>query len=309
MTAATYTSTPDPRYIPFGVYARVRRAVEHPGFLCVYVAGDAGNGKTQAIVQAHAVAQRPLIRVNLSEQSDESLLIHTALVDGETVDRLGPVALAARHGWSVLLDEFDCAGPLVMALQAALEGQPFTLPRTGERITPAPGFKVFLTGNTLGRGSDRYINTRPVNEATLDRVSFLLVQTYPDALTEARILAARLPGEYPLSPDLPAVLATWAAAIREAHAHGRVDDTMTTRRLLHLIDSLPIFDWRTTDALAATVARFGPVTAEAMVRFWTEAVAGDVALTEPGHRTTTTATAASVTVSQPLPATPAVDFL
>lgn len=283
MQTSDYIPTPDPRYIPFGVYARVRRAVEHPGFLCVYVSGEAGNGKTQAIVQAHAAAQRPLIRVNLSEQSDESLLISTTLVDGDTVDRLGPVALAARHGWSVLLDEFDCAGPLVMALQAALEGQPFTLPRTGERITPAPGFKVFLTGNTTGRGSDRYINTRPLNEATLDRVSFLLMQHYPDPLTEARILAARLPKDHPLSPDLPAALATWAAAIRDAHREGRVDDTMTTRRLLHLVDSLPIFDWLTTEALTATVSRFGPVTAEAMVRFWTEAVAGDAALTAPGH--------------------------
>lgn len=298
MNATTYTPSIDPAYIPFGVYPIVAETLTDDAFVALYISGEAGNGKTQAVVQAHAVAQRPLIRVNLSEQSDETLLLHTALVDGDTVDRLGPVALAAQQGWSVLLDEFDCGGPLLMTLQAVLEGKPFTLPRTGERIVPAPGFKVFATGNTLGRGSERYINTRPLNEATLDRFSFYLTQPYPDALTEARILKNRLPAEYPLSAELPAALAQWAAAIREAHAKGRIADTMTTRRMLHLVTGLRWFGWRVPDAIAATVARFGPATAEAMLRFWTDAVA-DPALNMPGHATATPTRRSATTTTAP----------
>lgn len=261
----------DPTFQPFGVYGVLERAVTHPEFLAVYVAGEAGNGKTHAIMQAHARAQRPLLRVNVSEQSDESLLIHTGLVNGDTVDRLGPVALAARNGWSVLLDEFDCGGPLLMTLQAVLEGRPFTLPRTGERIEPAPGFKLFATGNTLGRGSDRYVHTRPVNEATLDRFSFVLVQYYPNPVVEARILAAKLGDQLPDDlRELPETLARWAGAIRDAHRAGLVDDTMTTRRLVHLVQSLPVFQWNVREAMSATTARFGPVTSDAMARLWTD---------------------------------------
>ena len=161
-------------------------------FCPVFITGHSGNGKTFQIEQACAIEAREYIRVNITGETDEDDLIGGfRLKDGETVFELGPVVVAMLRGAVLLLDEVDLAGPKVMCLQPVLEGNPLTIKKLGITIAPNPGFTVFATANTKGRGSEdgKYIGTNMLNEAFLERFNFTIEQTYPSVAVEKKILA------------------------------------------------------------------------------------------------------------------------
>ena len=89
------------------------------------------------------------------------------LVDGETVWHDGPVVEALQRGAILLLDEIDLASNKILCLQSILEGKGVFLKKVGRYVKPAPGFNVFVTANTKGKGSDdgRFIGTNVLNEA------------------------------------------------------------------------------------------------------------------------------------------------
>lgn len=280
MQLSPYIPTPHPGYIPFGIYTTLARVVKQPGFRAVMVVGETGNGKTQAIEQAHAAAKRPLIRLNCTIETDEAALGYYELRNGETHWQDGPITIAAKHDCSLLLDEVDYLGTRGALLQAVLEGKPFVL-KNGERVIPHPNFKIFATANTYGRGSHRYVGNQIQNEALLDRFHYTLVQDYPAPTTELRILKAALPPETTTVDDLALTqLVRWAALIRETFDKGGADDTMTTRRLLNLVRTLPDFQHQLRDAVEAAVRRFGPTTADAFLTYF-DKLTPDPAATTP----------------------------
>ena len=113
-----------------------------------------------------------MIRVNITIETDEDDLIgEFRLIDGETVwhdefSRGRPLTLIAlwHHG---MVNGFQ----QILCLQSILEGKGVFLKKVGRYVKPAPGFNVFATANTKGKGSDdgRFIGTNVLNEAFLER--------------------------------------------------------------------------------------------------------------------------------------------
>ena len=235
-------------FVPFGDFDSVRRVIASRVFCPVFITGHSGNGKTFQIEQACAVEAREYIRVNITGETDEDDLIGGfRLKDGETVFELGPVVVAMLRGAVLLLDEVDLAGPKVMCLQPVLEGNPLTIKKLGITISPNPGFTVFATANTKGRGSEdgKYIGTNMLNEAFLERFNFTIEQTFPSVSVEKKILTKTFEtfgGE--VTPEVSTffeTLAKWADAIRQTFDEDGIEDQISTRRLVHITKTFFIF--------------------------------------------------------------------
>ena len=236
-------------FVPFGDYDAVKQVVDSKVFCPIFITGHSGNGKTFQIEQACAASKREYIRVNITAETDEDDLIGGfRLKDGETVFELGPVVIAMLRGAVLLLDEVDLAGPKVMCLQPVLEGNALTIKKLGITIKPAPGFTVFATANTKGRGSDdgKYIGTNLLNEAFLERFSITIEQQYPSVAIEKKILAKTFQtlGAVTVTPEAETffeTLAKWADAIRQTFNEDGIEDVISTRRLVHIVKTYRIF--------------------------------------------------------------------
>ena len=239
-------------FVPFGDFEVVDRIVgtrHATDVFTTFITGHSGNGKTFQIEQACAKHQREYIRVNITAETDEDDLIGGfRLKDGETVFELGPVVIAMLRGAVLLLDEVDLAGPKVMCLQPVLEGNALTIKKLGITIKPAPGFTVFATANTKGRGSDdgKYIGTNLLNEAFLERFSITIEQQYPSVAIEKKILAKTFQtlGAVTVTPEAETffeTLAKWADAIRQTFNEDGIEDVISTRRLVHIVKTYRIF--------------------------------------------------------------------
>ena len=163
----------DKNYVAFGDHRDVDKIVRSGVFYPTYITGPTGNGKSTMVEQVCAANKKPLIRVNLNAMTDEDQLIGSkTLVDGNVEIVEGPVLIAMRTGATLLLDELDAGGAnVLLCLQPVLEGKPFYFKLKNELIVPAPGFNIFATANTKGKGTDdgRYIGTNIHNEAFLER--------------------------------------------------------------------------------------------------------------------------------------------
>lgn len=235
----------DPTYVQFGNHRDVERIVKSGIFYPTYITGPTGNGKSTMIEQVCALQKRPMIRVNMNAMTDEEQLIGSkTLVDGDIEIVEGPVLIAMRTGAILLIDECDSmTAAASFCLFSVLEGKPFYFKLKNEIITPAPGFNIFATANTKGKGSvdGRYIGTMVMNEAFLERFAVTFDQEYPDAKVERKIIA-HLMEKYGCVDDAFAdTLVKWADAIRKTFEDGGVDELITTRRLTHIVRAYSIF--------------------------------------------------------------------
>jgi MoxR-like ATPase len=215
------------------------------------------------VEQVCAKLKRPLIRVNLNMMTDEDQLIGTkTLVNGNIQIVEGPVLLAMKHGYILLLDELDAANSnTILCMQPILEGKPYYFKLNNTIIHPAPGFNIFATANTKGKGSDdgRYIGTNILNEAFLERFAIVLEQGYPSITVEIQILEKAMHGLGCSDTSFLADLVKWAAAIRKTFADGGVEETITTRRLLHIVKAYVVFG-KITKAIELCCNRFDAAT-------------------------------------------------
>jgi len=181
----------DPNFVPFGNFPDVKKIIQSGIFYPTFITGLSGNGKTLGIEQACAALKRELIRVNITIETDEDDLIGGfRLVNGETVWHNGPVIEALERGAILLLDEVDLASNKILCLQSVLEGKGLFLKKTGRYVERRPGFNIFATANTKGKGSEdgRFIGTNVLNEAFLERFALTFEQEYPTVATETKIL-------------------------------------------------------------------------------------------------------------------------
>ena len=110
-------------FVPFGNFNDVKKIIQSGIFYPAFITCLSGNGKTFSVEQACAKANRELIRVNISIETDEDDLIGGfRLVDGNTVWHNGPVVEALERGAVLLLDEIDLASNKILCLQSILEG-------------------------------------------------------------------------------------------------------------------------------------------------------------------------------------------
>jgi MoxR-like ATPase len=231
-------------YVPFGNYEDVLSIVMSNRFFPVFISGHSGNGKTMSIEQACAKAKRKFVCVSMTPETDESdLLGNYVLIDGNMEWRDGPVTTAARQGAVLCIDEIDYGAQNLSSLQRVLEGKPFMLKKKGELITPALGFTVFATANTKGKGSDdgRYMFTNVLNEAFLERFRTTMEQDFPPAKTERKIIEKELASVGRADDDFAEKLVTWADVIRKTFTDGGCDEVISTRRLVHIVETYGIF--------------------------------------------------------------------
>ena len=215
------------------------------------------------VEQIFAKNKRPLIRVNLNMMTDEDQLIGSkTLIDGNVVIVEGPVLIAMRAGIALLLDEIDAGGAnTLLCLQPILEGKPYYFKLKNEMIYPAPGFTIFATANTKGKGSDdgRYIGTNILNEAFLERFAVTFNQEYPTPAAEKKIVMNLMTSYGCIDEVFCDTLVKWADAIRRTFADGGVDETITTRRLVHIVRAFSIFKDK-KKAVELCINRFDEVT-------------------------------------------------
>ena len=239
-------------YVPFGFFKDLRNIVKSGYFYPVFITGLSGNGKTLMVEQVCAELNRECIRVNISIETDESdLLGGPTLVDGNVVNRDGPVITAMKRGAILLIDEVDRGSNKLMCLQGILEGKPYYNKKNGEMVYPKDGFNVIATANTKGRGSEegRYLS-QILDDAFLERFPITVEQEYPDARTEKKILKPLIADE-----DFVDKLSQWADIVRQSFNQGAVDEIISTRRLVHIAKAFEIFKDR-MKAIELCVSRF-----------------------------------------------------
>jgi len=266
-------------YVPFGNYEDVLSIVMANRFFPVFISGHSGNGKTMSIEQACAKAKRKFVCVSMTPETDESdLLGNYVLIDGNMEWRDGPVTTAARQGAVLCIDEIDYGAQNLSSLQRVLEGKPFMLKKKGEVITPAPGFTVFATANTKGKGSDdgRYMFTNVLNEAFLERFRTTMEQNFPPAKIERKIIEKELVSAGRADDDFAEKLVTWADVIRKTFADGGCDEVISTRRLVHIVETYGIFGDK-MKAITLCLNRFDDDTKMSFIDLYTKVDAGATA--------------------------------
>mgnify|MGYP000333037705 FL=1 len=239
--------TKDPVFVPWGYFKDIKSIVTSKQFYPIFITGLSGNGKTMNVSQACAQTERECIRVNITIETDEDdLLGGYRLQDGQTVWQNGPVIEAMERGAILLLDEIDLASNKIMCLQPILEGNGVFLKKINKFIKPASGFNVIATANTKGQGSNdgKFIGTNILNEAFLERFPITVEQAYPTNKIEGKILL-NVMSEKGLTKDSDKKFAdnliTWADIIRKTFYEGGVDEIISTRRLVHIVEAFTIF--------------------------------------------------------------------
>ena len=235
----------DPVFVPWGHFKDIKSIIASKVFYPIFVTGLSGNGKTMNVTQACAAAKRECIRVNITIETDEDdLLGGYRLQDGQTVWQNGPVIEAMERGALLLLDEIDLASNKIMCLQPILEGNGVFLKKINRFVKPSKGFNVIATANTKGQGSDdgKFIGTNILNEAFLERFPITVEQAYPTNKIETKILLNVMAEKgLTATAEFATSLVTWADIIRKTYYEGGVDELISTRRLVHIVEAFSIF--------------------------------------------------------------------
>jgi len=255
-----------PDYVPFGFFKDLNNIIKSQQFYPVFITGLSGNGKTLMVEQVCAELKRECIRVNVSIETDETdLLDGPTLINGNVVNRDGPVITAMKRGAILLIDEVDRGSNKLMCLQGILEGKPYFNKKNGELVHPKNGFNVVATANTKGKGSEegRYLS-QILDDAFLERFPITVEQEYPDAKTEKKILT-------PLIADAEFVenLCQWADVVRKSFEQGAVDEIISTRRLVHIAQAFKLFGDK-MKAIELCVSRFDTETKTAFLDLYSK---------------------------------------
>ena len=253
-------------YVKWGHYNDIKTWIKSGRYTSLFVTGLSGNGKTLMVEQVCADLERECFRVNLTCQTDEDdLLGGFRLINGSTIWMDGPVTLAMKAGAVLLLDEIDLASSKVMCLQSVLEGKGVFLKKIGQWVTPAKGFAVVGTANTKGRGDDtgKFSGTGILNEAFLERFKYTYEQPYATKATEKKILVKAGCTDV----DFAENLTKWSEIIRKTYLEGAIDDVVSTRRLVNIIEAFEVFNDK-KKALKLCLARFDEDTQETFLNLY-----------------------------------------
>ena len=256
----------DRSYVPFGDFKDVESIIKSCQFFPVFISGLSGNGKTFMVEQACSRAKRPMVRVQMSRETDEDDLIGGfRLIDGETKFMKGPILRAMELGAVLLIDEADRADPgKVMCIQGVLEGKPYYVKKTGEVVKPEVGFNIIVTANTKGKGSDdgRYVAATILDDAWLERFPITIEQHFPSDAVEKKILRS-----HGLDEDFITHLVAWSAVIRKTFMEGAIDELISTRRLVHIAKTYALFSDRMR-AIELCINRFDEETKMAFLELY-----------------------------------------
>ena len=235
----------DPLYVPFGFSDSMVKIIATKKFFPVFVSGLSGNGKTFMVEQACAKVKRECIRVNISNETDEDdLLGGFRLINGETKWFDGPVVQAMKSGAILILDEIDRGSNALLCIQGVMEGKGVIIKKTGEYVEPTLGFNVIATANTKGKGdeSGKYMAATILDDAFLERFPVTVEQDYPSEKLEKKILIRKMCSLGIDDESWVDNLVKWANVIRKTYQEGGVDEIISTRRLVQILDANTMFD-------------------------------------------------------------------
>lgn len=209
------------------------------GFKALMIEGDPSAGKTSIIEQWHARLNWPLFKVPCSPTTSKFDLVGGLVPseDGKLRYHYGPVALACKHGASVLLDEYNTLDPgEATGLNMLLEGYSWMVPETGEIITPKRTTRFFVTQNSVdSRAAVAGRNLQDV--ANDDRFSYMYADYLKQDLEEAlvtRVLTAGGRFEESRAQQIANITVTVANAVRTAFRidNPAIEKPMSTRAVL-----------------------------------------------------------------------------
>lgn len=268
----------NPNYVAWGHYDDILKIVQTRMFAPVLITGMSGNGKTEMVEQICAKMKRECFRVNITEDTDEDELMGSwRLVNGNMEWQDGPVVLALKRGAVLLLDEVDLATPKVMCLQSPLEGKGCYLKKINQKILPAEGFQIIATANTKGKGSDdgRFVGTRVLNEAMLDRFDYCFEQDYSPRTVEKKILLKAMKKFGKVDETFADNLVKWTEIIRKSFAEGAVDEIISTRRAINICKAYAVFNDK-QKSIQLALARFDKDTQTAFLSLYSK-IDGEIA--------------------------------
>ena len=281
-----YVPEKDPCFVPFGDFSVVDAVIASKRFMPVVITGDSGNGKTKMVEQACAKNRRNFYRMNITVETDEmDILGHYNLINGQTVWEDSPLVEAAKVGGIVLLDEVFAGNPArMLALQGILEGKPFLIKKTGERVIPAEGFNIIATDNTKGNGSEsgRYIGTNIQNTAFLERFVMCIDHDYPPKTKEIKMLDKYIEVHNIKidDEDYTNKLAQWAEVTRKSYKDGAIDELITTRRLFHILDIYSVLNDK-EKAIQYAISRFDEEVKDSFLSLYKKI---DETILDPNHQ-------------------------
>ena len=263
-------------YVPWGNFNTIKDVIKSNIFYPLFITGLSGNGKTLMVQEVCARLKREYVRANITIETDEDDVIGgLRLLNGETGWHDGPVVTAMKRGALLLLDEIDLASNKIMCLQPVLEGSSIYIKKIGKWVHPANGFNVIATANTKGQGSDdgRFIGTNIMNESFLERFPVTIEQSYPTGKMEEKILNKEFAKHDKVENDFSGNLVKWADVIRKTFYEGGVDEIISTRRLVHIVNAFAIFDDK-LKSISMCISRFDSETKESFLDLYSKVDAG-----------------------------------
>lgn len=146
----------------------------------LYVYGEFGTGKTSSIGQILSRLNYPTLMLSWDENADSADLIGSMGISfGDTTFNYGPLALAMKEGYALVINEIDRGrGGNLVALNDVLDSGVLVIKETNEVIRPHPNFRLFVTANSAGSGdtTGKYVGSiRRLDPAFLDRFQFLKI--------------------------------------------------------------------------------------------------------------------------------------
>jgi len=172
----------------------LRAGHHHDG---LWLNGPMGSGKSSLVLQTAARLNLNVVPVNAQRRLELADLVgHLTVIGGDMMFQDGPLTMALRRGWWLLLNEADLMDPGELAgLNTVLDGGPLVIAdNAGEVVQPMPGWGLICTANTIGLGDQNglYVGTRRMNAAFLDR--FWVVEVnYPEPDEEIHIVSQAMP--------------------------------------------------------------------------------------------------------------------
>jgi nitric oxide reductase NorQ protein len=187
--------------------------------------GPTGCGKTRFVEYMAWKLGRPLITVACNEDMTASDLVGRYLLDEKgTRWQDGPLAIGARHGAIVYLDEVVEARQDTTVVIHPLTDNRRVLPleKKGELVHAHPDFQIVISYNP---GYQSLM--KDLKQSTKQRFGALDFD-YPDAEVESEIIEH----ETGLSADMAGKLVAIAERSRNLKGHG-LDEGVSTRMLIH----------------------------------------------------------------------------